>query len=280
MCNTAGNPGGRLNIADSTAIADAFVTARLSAGTLAAYPGNIPPDMDSAYACQDVAISLWPDRVAGWKVGWINDADATRYGERRLVGPIFASAIFPFRPGAPAIVPVCAGGFCAVEAEYVFELVCDVPVSATAWNAQNVMPLIASLRLGIEVASSPLASINDLGPAVTASDFGNNAGLVVSEPHLSWERTLELAAQCECLLDGERVGTGGRASIAGGPLAGLAFALNRNARRQRTLRAGDLITTGAATGVHPALPGQLAVARFGPVGDVACRLVAAAARRR
>lgn len=265
---------------DTAAIADAFVTARLAAGTLAAFPGAIPPDMDSAYACQDAAIGLWPDRIAGWKVGWISDEYHARYGERRLVGPIFAANIVEVRGEEPATMPVCAGGFCAVEAEYVFELARDVAPGGTEWRADTVGELIRQLRLGIEIASSPLPSINDLGPTVTACDFGNNAGLVISAPYADWRRTLELARNCECLLNGVRVGSGGAASIAGGPLAGLAFALNRNARRGRTLRAGELITTGAATGVHPAAPGQLAVARFGPAGALSCRLVAAQPRHR
>ncbi len=33
--------------------------------------------------------------------------------------------------------------------------------------------------IGIEIASSPLQNINDYGPAVVASDFGNNAGLLL-----------------------------------------------------------------------------------------------------
>jgi 2-keto-4-pentenoate hydratase len=171
-------------------------------------------------------------------------------------------------------MPIYPQGFSAVEAEYVFELQRDAG-EATDWTAQNVGEVIASVRLGIEIASSPLATINDLGPAVIASDFGNNAGLVVGPPFADWRSALQTAAHCQCLLDGVVVGTGGAASIAGGPLAGLAFALNRNARRGRALRAGELVTTGAATGVHPVRPGQLAVARFGAAGEISCQLVAA-----
>ena len=259
------------------AIADAFVNARLRATPLMAYPGERPADMDSAYACQDAAISLWPDRVVGWKVGWIADTYAATFGERRLVGPVFAANLREDGATTPVGMPVYAQGFSAVEAEYVFELKYDAGGSSD-WTEQTAADIIANLRLGIEIASSPLAAINDLGPAVTASDFGNNAGLVVGPPFSDWRDALQRAAQCQCLLDGVVVGTGGAASIGGGPLAGLAFALNRNARRGRALRAGDLVTTGAATGVHAVRPGQLAVARFGAAGEIACRIVAAQPR--
>ena len=264
-----------MSATDTKAIADAFVTARLQARPLPTYPGEQPADMDSAYACQDAAIGLWPDRIIGWKVGWIADPHAATFGERRLVGPVFAANLREASATAPVDMAVYAQGFSAVEAEYVFELGRDVPPGEPEWTGQNVGAVIASMRLGIEIASSPLAAINDLGPAVTASDFGNNAGLLVGPPSRDWRAALERSAHCECLLDGVVVGTGGAASIGGGPLAGLAFALNRNARRGRTMRAGDLVTTGAATGVHPARAGQLAVARFGAGGEISCRLVAA-----
>jgi 2-keto-4-pentenoate hydratase len=266
-----------LSAADHRAIAEAFVTARLQAKPLPAYPGERPMDMDSAYACQDAAISLWPDHIVGWKVGWIADPFAATFGERRLVGPIFAANLREDGVATPVSMPVYAQGFSAVEAEYVFELKHDAGGS-TDWTERSVGDVIANLRLGIEIASSPLAAINDLGPAVTASDFGNNAGLVVGPPFGDWQHALERAAQCQTVLDGKVVGTGGAGSIGGGPLAGLAFALNRNARRGRAMRAGELVTTGAATGVHPVRPGQLAVARFGAAGEIACRIVAAQPR--
>ncbi|MDP2117545.1 MAG: 2-keto-4-pentenoate hydratase, partial [Brevundimonas sp.] len=48
-------------------IARAFVEARRSARALATYPGTAPESLEAAYAIQDDAIALWPDRIAGWK---------------------------------------------------------------------------------------------------------------------------------------------------------------------------------------------------------------------
>ena len=33
--------------------------------------------------------------------------------------------------------------------------------------------------MGVEMAGSPLATINELGPTVVAADFGNNNGLIL-----------------------------------------------------------------------------------------------------
>ena len=53
-----------------------------------------------------------------------------------------------------------------------------------------------------------------------------------------------------------------RRAVSGGPLAALAFALRCNACRGRSLRAGDLVSTGAVTGVHPIRAGQSGPGHF------------------
>jgi 2-keto-4-pentenoate hydratase len=61
--------------------------------------------------------------------------------------------------------------------------------------------------------------------------------------------------------------------VSGGPLSALAFALRCNALRGRPLRAGDFVSTGAATGVHPIRAGQTAEATFTGIGSLRCRAV-------
>ena len=63
---------------------------------------------------------------------------------------------------------------------------------------------------------------------------------------------------------------GSAASVSGGPLAALAFALRCNARRGRPLRAGTLVSTGAVTGVHSIAAGQAAEAVFTGLGVLRC----------
>jgi len=53
------------------AVAETFVRARLAARAVPTYPGEAPEEMARSYAIQDAAIALYPDRVAGWKVGGV-----------------------------------------------------------------------------------------------------------------------------------------------------------------------------------------------------------------
>lgn len=256
-------------------VAARFVQARLAGRALPGFPGTPPPDLAAAYACQDAAISAWPEVLAGWKVGYIAPDRRDASGEDRLVGPIFAPAVWPQAVGDSVDVPVFVGGFAAVEAEYVFKLGADAPAGKTLWSADEALALVAALHIGIETAGSPLATINVLGPAVVVADFGNNAGLVLGPEIADWRGRDEASLVCETFVDGHSVGRGGAASVPGGLGAALAFALGRCARRGLPLRAGMLVTTGAATGIHDILAGQSARIHFGAAGDLRCRAVPA-----
>lgn len=253
-------------------IARAFTTARREAQALVRYPGAAPQSLAEAYAVQDEAIALWPDRVAGWKLGRINAPHDARFGAGRLAGPIFSRNVW-LASERPTAFGVIEGGFAAVEAEYVLELDRDA-ADRDDWTTESVADLVGRVYVGVEIAGSPFAGINDHGPAVTASDFGNNAGLILGREIVGWRERLAGLA-CAMSIDGATVGEGGAASIPGGPLDSLAFLLNLLHRRGRRLEAGQLISTGAATGVHDIRAGQSAVADFGPDGRILCRAVAA-----
>lgn len=255
---------------DARSSAIQFVRARRAAASFAEYPGTPPPDMEAAYRCQDEAIGLWNDRVAGWKVGWIPEPLSETFGAHRLVGPIFERSLKRPDGTAAVEVPVFAHGFAAIEAEFVFQLAKDAPPNVSDWTAETARRFVKGMFVGIEIASSPLKNINDFGPAVVASDFGNNAGLVIGLEIPDWQLRGLDTLNCESRIEGAVVGRGSAASVGGGPLAALAFALRLNARRGRPLRAGDYVTTGAATGVHEIAVGQSAEAHFSGVGILRC----------
>ncbi len=256
------------------AIAERFVQARLQGASLPDFPGTIPPDLETAYRVQDMAIARWPDRVVGWKVGFIAPERRDVSGDERLLGPIFARNLWPAQAGSTGL-PVFAGGFGAIEAEYVIRLEADVPAGKQDWTPAETESLPATLHTGVEVASSPLATINMLGPLVVVSDFGNNNGLVLGSEIPGWRGIPEHELVCSTHIDGNEVGLGGAIRLPGGLRAAFAFALNRLARRGLVARAGDLIATGNATGIHDILPGQHARVSFAGHGDIVCHALAA-----
>jgi 2-keto-4-pentenoate hydratase len=252
-----------------------FVRARLSGASLPDFPGRIPATLDAAYACQDAAIVEWPDSVAGWKVGRILEPWFSRLGEDRLLGPVFSRGVRRAHPGEAVPFPVFAGGFAAVEAEFIVQLGAHAAAGKTNWTAAEARDLVAALHVGIETAGSPLASINELGPLVVVSDFGNNAGLIVGPEIPDWASIPPEQLASETFVGDRSVGKGTAASVPGGPMAGLAFALNRCARRGLPLTAGQWVSTGATTGIHDIRIGERARAVFAGVAEIQCVAVRA-----
>ena len=258
-------------------IAQACTTARAAGRALDAYPGTPPATLDQAYAIQADAIARWPEAVAGWKVARVNPAFATQFPEERLIGPAFAANVHRVAPGGTASCPVFEGGFAAVEAEIVIVVAQDAPAGKADWTADTVAPFVKSMHIGVEVASSPLATLNDIGPGAVISDFGNNWGVVVGPEIPDWREreTIEV----ETFIDGESVGTG-KAAIHPGPLGALAFTLNKRAQQGAVLKAGDVISTGMITGVHDIRIGQRSRHVFAGCGEVQVQITRAEALRR
>ncbi|WDS35212.1 2-keto-4-pentenoate hydratase [Pseudoxanthomonas sp.] len=260
--------------ADADAIARSFVRARQQGVSLPGFPGTIPEDLERAYAVQDLAIAQWPDTVVGWKVGYIAAGRRDASGDDRLLGPIYARQCWD-ATGAIVEFPVFVGGFAAVEAEYVLRLEQDAPADQLAYTPEQAAAIASTLLLGVEIASSPLATINQLGPRVVVSDFGNNNGLILGPVVPDWQALDETALRAETLIEGRSVGTGGATLLPGGLRAAFAFALGRSARRGRPLKKGDLIATGNATGIHDIEAGQQALIRFEGYAEISCKAIAA-----
>ena len=259
---------------DLAKIAGSFVEARARGASLPDFPGSIPADLVTAYQVQDLAIARWPDRVVGWKVGYIAAERRDGSGDDRLLGPIFSAGLLDATGGNVAF-PVFSGGFAAVEAEYVLRLHADAPEGKTDWTPEEAASIPATLHIGVEVASSPLATINQLGPRVVVSDFGNNNGLILGAEIAGWQAIPETELTCDTFIEERLVGRGGASILPGGLRAAFAFALSRSAKRGRPLKAGDLIATGNATGIHDIQAGESARISFTGYGDITCRARAA-----
>lgn len=257
-------------VAARTEVARRFVEARLSARSLPGYPGAVPATLADGYAIQELAIGLYPDTIVGWKVGRIPLPLQAKLGDERLAGPTFRQFLRTPATGETVTLGAIPGGFAAVEAEFVYRIGRDAPEGKTDWTAAEALELVAALHIGVEFAGSPLKTINDLGSTVVASDFGNNAALIVGPEIAGWRERADDALPCETWIDGALVGVGTAASVPGGPAPALAFLLGHCAARRRPLKAGMYVTTGAATGIHDIHAGQSARIRFGEHGEIFC----------
>jgi 2-keto-4-pentenoate hydratase len=251
-------------------ISTAFVDARRAGYVLADFPGAYPSSMDEAYSIQDNAITLAAQEIGGWKVGRVATDLVDTYGAARIGGPIFADQIICAADGEAVAMPVLPG-FAAVEAEILLRIGVVPDGDLTLASAPAI---VSDVRLGIEIASSPFPGINQHGPAVTASDFGNNFGLVVGPAIANWQNPDLLNKMARLQIGGVPQGEGVLADMLDGPFGSLVFINAMLRRRNLSLKVGDWISTGAITGVHTIAVGCSATASFAEVYSVSCRTVA------
>ena len=261
-------------VTDRSRIAGRFLAARRAAAGLAEYPGDFPATLDEAYAIQDEAIAGWGRPVIGWKVGRVPPLLVDRFGTDRLAGPIFDEKRAATNGGAVEM-PVFGDGFAAGEAEFLLRIGTAPAFGQRDFTLDETAGLIDAVHAGIEIASSPLGAINQLGPIAVISDFGNNNGMVIGAEIPDWRASGFEEWEVTTLIDDKAVGTGRAAAFPDGAIGAARFLFELMARRGITLEPGQWISSGAVTGVHAARPGQHVEARFRDGLSVSCELVAA-----
>lgn len=254
---------------DPITVAQALLAARVKKTPLTVYPGALPQTMADAYAIQDAAIALDGRPIGGWKVGRIAADLVARYGDNRLTGPIFTDGIVDGSAGQLPVMPVYAAGFAAAEAEV---LLCFGDVGTRDYDLASVRDCITDVRTGIEIASSPFIEINRHGPAVTASDYGNNKGLILGPSIPDWRDADLISMPVEMSIDGAAVGAATMETMLDGPFGSALFLIRTLRARGISIAPGTWVSAGAITGIHEILPGQRADALFDGKIRVSCHI--------
>ncbi len=248
------------------AISRCLVNARLTTEPLSDFPDRLPTTLEQAYAIQSASINRWPDAVVGWKVAMLPVPDRSRFPAERLAGPVFSSKVRAVEAGSRVVMPVYAGGFAAVEAEFVLELGISVLPSGKNYSDDELIEVVSGWYCGAEIASSPMAVVNERGATSIISDFGNNAGVLLGPRIKDWQsRPLE-EMPAKVIVDDETVGETTAAAVPGGPLQALRFLIELCATRDIELPAGTFVSSGAVTGVHDVKMDSIARLEFGSFG--------------
>lgn len=264
-----------MQVEDVDHIAACFVEARRSAKALRAFPGTLPSTLSDAYRVQERAISLSGRAIAGWKVAGIRPDLREALGASRLAGPILAGSIQHLPSGGTARAPVFSGGFAALEAEFTAVFGRDLRPVDGRLTPETITAALSGLHAGSEIASSPLATLNDLGPTAVISDHGNNAGAIVGPELVGWRNAELPTLTSSMLINGSVAGEGSAANVMGGPVAALQFLAEHLFSRGRYLRAGDVVLTGMTTGIHQVEPGDRGRIEFSGVSACDIEVVAA-----
>ena len=259
------------HVAIEATISERLVEARKAAISLPAFPGQLPSDTKTAYAIQHQSINSWPDEVSGWKVGGISTLFLKQFAARRLAGPIFKSQTLMAPDSRAVTASVFENGFAAVEAEFVIRTAVPLRPSEPVKTREELKRCIASIHVGVEIASSPMADINELGPGAIISDFGNNAGLIVGPQIMNWRERAAEDIDISVVINGVEAGAI-RTCISEDAFAAFEFLSELSHARGIELPTGTLVTCGALSGIHDVEIGDQASVVFEGLGKLDVRV--------
>lgn len=229
-----------------------------------------PADLAGAYALQFEAERILAAEKGftpiGWKIGATNAGARANFKlDDQFLGRLYRQMTF----ATPARLSAAPGLYRAYEGEFVLELGADIDASKGPVDAAAVKAATRAVGCAIEVVGSYVPMAAPHGAHSLIADF---AGCVawIQGPMTTGFAALDLdAAGVTFTLDGETKAQGKGANVDGGPFGATAWLANALARLGRSLKAGDVITTGTAIAPCPfAGDGKLAVADFGALGRV------------
>ena len=247
-------------------IVAALLGARRSGQALAQFPAPIPGTLADAYAIQHALRAALDRPVLGWKLGRVPPPLVAPLGATRLAGPVLHCADLDGE--TPGKARILVGGASAIEIEVMLRLrsVPDHRIDSD----DEARTYVEEVRAGFEVASSPAPDVFAHSPFGIIADVGINNGLLLG-PRIDLAGFDQIDVETE--IDGVSVGTGRPAGVLDGPLGSLRFLVDLHHDGVITLEAGQWISAGAITGVHPISAGQTATACFGTDIRIACTAI-------
>jgi len=234
------------------AIAEKLIEARKTRTPQSEFPGTLPDTPEGAYHIQDLCIKGWDDKIVGWKVAGLKAELHEQFKAKRQSGPVFEKNLRFVDCSEHILAPVYAGGFAAIEAEFVILLgnVSHLPTSDL--SADDVRSVIEKVFIGIEIASSPMKDTPKYGTFSGVSDFGNNAGIIVGPEVKNWQDVDLSSINVSVEIGGDVVGSATAKPELDGPLGALTYLIEHLAQRNHDLPAGSYVSSGAITGAHRA----------------------------
>lgn len=237
---------------------------------------DIPADfpeltLESAYAIQDKLVAKLCEARSterfGYKIG------CTSEGAQQLLstdGPVYGQMLNSGRYQSPVIIDVTKYTMTVIEPEFAFELNDDVPLKKH--DAESISHYVAAVIPSIEVVHHHLGGWDRFDAPKTIADNAIHAFWVSGPPTTSLDG-LDLPRHAVSLrANGTEVSKGIGEIALGNPLNALAWIANTLPNFDRSLKKGEIVTTGVCMPVYAANPGERIEADFGSLGEVVLQL--------
>ena len=173
---------------------------------------------------------------------------------------------------SPASVAGSSMRMLGVEAEVAFRMTKDLPARARPYATRTVLAAVGEALVAIELCDTRLANWKKTSGLWKLADFQNNHALVTGSGSRDWQKIDFLKQEVEFRI-GTRIVKAKGAHSFGNPLRLLPWLAAHCAKRGLGLHAGDVVTTGAWTGLEIAKAGDEVTARFPGIGEATVKIL-------
>ena len=227
-----------------------------------------PATVDDGYQIQAAFRKLWPDKIAGWKIGATAPPVMAKFGVKEpFCGPIYAADVY----ASPARLETKKFNHYVIETEFAYRLGSDLPARAAPYSRGEIVEAVDAIIPAFEMINCRYEALPlDNAPAAVA-DCGLNGALVLGTPVTDWRNIDVPKHAVRLLVDGDVKGEGTGASALGDPRNVLDWVINKLSRDGVGFTTGQVFSTGTCTGVVKLEPGQVAVGEFGALGKIEMR---------
>jgi len=232
---------------------------------------ELPENRGEAYFVQDEMAKAIGDPLSGWKVGATSARMRELDGHDDVVpGRIFSSVTWQ---GTNLNLPAERFPGARAETEFAFRIGRGLPLSGTPRRAEE-LAAIAVLYPAIEIIGNRHALPDAPAPVrslMTIADNGDSIGFVFGNPVDDWQGIDLQNHHIALAVDGGAEAENFLGEMRCAPVQALADLVNHLASRNISLKAGDFVSTGAATVPQPVQKGSHVKADFGILGKIEIR---------
>jgi 2-keto-4-pentenoate hydratase len=224
-----------------------------------------PQTLAEGYDVQKAFCAIWPDTVAGWKIGATAVPTMDRFGVKEpMYGPFFARTVHasPAKPAAPTRHAML------LESEFAYRFGRDLPARAMPYTREEIVDAVDAIIPAFEIVGTRYTQVpfGDVGSVV--ADCMLNAAMVLGTPVTDW-RGLDIPRHpVRLTVDGVVRGEGTGSDALGDPRKVLDWVVEKLRVAGIGLKKGQILSTGTCTGMVPIKAGETAVADFGMLGRI------------
>jgi 2-keto-4-pentenoate hydratase len=232
-----------------------------------------PRNRSEAYFVQDAMAAALNQPLSGWKVGATSARMRELDGHDDVIpGRILQSTTYL---GTDLQLPAARFPAARVETEFAFRLTADIAARTAPWTAQELAPYCV-LHPAIEIIGQRYprgADAPRIGSLETIADNGGGIGFVFGDGVADWRHIDFQQHHIDLRVDAGAPAENFLGELRCVPIQALADLVNHLAARGFALRAGDFVSTGAATVPQAIVAGSRVVADFGTLGRIELRFV-------